>query len=286
MKRNDIAVGVVTFNRLELLKKVIGGIRNQTVIPGAIYVINNSSSDGTADWLAKQDDLTVVTQDNLGSSGGQWRSVKEMYEAGYEWIWIMDDDVVPTPECLENLIAGMNKNEVRAPQRYGFDGKVYINDTIRFNMTNPFKSMWLQIFSEDLHKENVIPCEGITFEGPIFHRSLVDKVGLPIKDFFIFGDDTEYMMKAHSVNYKTQLIRDARLDRLLPAPNDNEFSWKHYYIIRNTMILDVLYGNTPVRVIRPFLYLLKWLTKARSLKNIITCFRAFRDGYFYKRKDN
>ncbi len=285
MTRNDIAVGIVTFNRLELLKKVIGGLRKQTVSPGSIYVINNSSSDGTEKWLAEQDDLIVITQDNLGSSGGQWRSVKEIYEAGYEWIWIMDDDVVPVPNCLEKLIEGMQKHEVRAPQRFGHDGLVYINDTIKFNMTKPFKTMWLQIFSEDLHKDNLIPCEGITFEGPIFHRSLVKKIGLPAKDFFIFADDTEYMMRVHTIGYKTFLVRDARLDRLLPLPDDNVFGWKHYYIIRNTMILDVLYGSTSVRLIRPFLYLFKWLIKSKSLKNVATCFRAFKDGYFYKKKE-
>ena len=240
MKRNDIAVGVVTYNRLELLKKVITGLRNQTVIPDKIFVINNSSTDGTEKWLLEQTDLTVIKQNNLGSSGGQYRSIKAMFDAGYEWIWIMDDDVVPVSDCLENLIDNISANEIRVPLRWGEDGAPFFFDTIEFNMKNPFKTIWTEILSKKYLENKVITAQGITFEGPIFHRSVMEKIGLPQKDFFIFADDTEYMMRAQKHGFKTMIMRDARLDRLLKLPDENKFSWKHYYIIRLSSLLELL----------------------------------------------
>src|SRR6056297_937190 len=148
---NEIAAVVVTFNRLKLLKKVINNIKNQTHKPDSIIIVNNSSTDGTTEWLEKQQGLDVIHQDNLGSSGGQYTGFKAAYDKGFEFLWIMDDDVVPEKDCLENLIKHhKNNKQVLAPLRYSIDNSPYINDTIKFNLNNPLKSIWTKIIDHDL----------------------------------------------------------------------------------------------------------------------------------------
>ena len=51
---------VVTYNRVNLLKECITALRNQTHKPDAILVINNGSTDDTAQWLQTQKDLLVI----------------------------------------------------------------------------------------------------------------------------------------------------------------------------------------------------------------------------------
>lgn len=46
-----IAAVVVTYNRLDLLKECINSIRQQTRKLDEIIVVNNSSTDGTLEWL-------------------------------------------------------------------------------------------------------------------------------------------------------------------------------------------------------------------------------------------
>ena len=87
LKVGQIAAVVVTFNRIELLKKVINALRNQTKKIDQIIVVNNSSTDGTLDWLNMQTDIIIVTQENLGSSGEQFTGAKTAFEMGFEWIW-------------------------------------------------------------------------------------------------------------------------------------------------------------------------------------------------------
>ena len=279
----SIAAVVVTYNRLEMLKSLIESIRRQTRRPDEIIVVNNSSTDGTGEWLNQQPDLTVLTQGNLGSSGGQYTVIKAAFDRGHDWIWTMDDDVEPVENCLERLMYDENPNIVRAPLRFTSTGKPYFNDAIAYNLTNPFRSFWKGVISEkDLLNEK-ISANGITFEGPVFHRSVVEKIGLPEKKFFIFGDDTEYFIRASSAGFDIQIIRDARFNRKIdPTPGDRSFNWKYYYIIRNIIAIDVLHGNMPVRLIRPFRYLLKFLLLSRSLSNLKTTLKAFSDGYFYK----
>jgi len=285
-KGKNIVAVVITYNRFELLKEVIGCLLNQTVKPEKIIVVNNGSTDGTKEWLSSQQELIVVEQTNTGSSGGQYTGIKTAYEMGFEWIWTMDDDVVHEKDCLENLLKNITKNRVHAPLRHKESGEPYLNDVRHFNMTNPFKTMWQGVLTAEDIKSEYIEAEGITFEGPLFHRSLVDKIGFPDKNFFIFGDDTEYFIRAKKQNYNIFLVRDARSHRKLPTVDLIEkFTWKHYFIIRNIIAIDVMHGNFPVRLLRPLGYGIKWIFRSRNFNDLKVCFKALKDGYFYKQKN-
>ena len=92
---------VVTYNRLELLKRSMDCLRQNKPL-SAIIVVNNGSTDGTREWLDKQDDLTVIHQSNVGGSGGFYTGIEAAYAQNADWIWCMDDDVFPRADCLEN----------------------------------------------------------------------------------------------------------------------------------------------------------------------------------------
>jgi GT2 family glycosyltransferase len=274
---------LITFNRLELLKKILLAIKSQTVPPDEIFVINNSSSDGTLEWLNSQEGITIITQPNTGSSGGQYTGFKAAYDKGYDLIWTMDDDVIPEPDCLEKLIGNFDDNTIRTPLRFTNEQKVFFNDTLEFNLTNPFKGIWKSIISDKDLNQEVIPAVGITFEGPVIPRKVIEKIGLPMHNFFIFADDSEYFIRAAKIKANIVIVKSAKLNRQLPVPDlTKEFSWKNYYIIRNIIAIDKMHGNFAVKFIRPFGYLIKWLFRAKTLSEIKTVFKSFFDGYFYK----
>ena len=284
-----IAVGVVTFNRLDFLKELIESIRNQSRKADYISVVNNSSEDGTEEWLSQQEDLIVYKQDNVGSSGGQNASIKQLQKTDAEYFWIMDDDVIPRVDCLENLEKNAKENRVIAPVRYTPKNEIFWNDTIEFNLTNPFKGLWKSILNKDYYdsNNNFIPAVGITFEGPFFHRSLIDKIGYSEQNFFIYGDDTDFMIKAFKAGYEVGLIKSAQMDRKLDyAEPRDKFSWKHYYIIRNGIAIDRLHANFITRNLRPYLYFIKWLGRAKNTEEKETVRKAFRDAWTYPTKDS
>jgi len=289
---NDIKVGkiaavVVTFNRIELLKKVINALRNQTKKLDQIIVVNNSSTDGTLDWLNLQDDIITVTQENLGSSGGQFAGAKTAFEMGFEWIWQMDDDVVADADCLENLLKHAKKELICVPARITYQGNIFFADFKKINLTNPIKTIRKRTTTNASDFQNeIISVEGFTFEGPIFHRNILEKIGFAEKNFFIYGDDTEYSVRAFKQNIKAAIIKNAVLRRQLPFPNPEDefiFDWKTYYMIRNMIAIDVLHGNFFVRLLRPFAYMFFWFSKCKKLNDVKTVLRAFKDAYFYKR---
>ncbi len=281
--KNTVAVVLITFNRLELLKEVLTGIQNQTYPIDRIFVVNNGSTDGTSEWLAVQDNITVINQENVGSSGGQYTGIKAASECGTKWIWTMDDDVVPASDCLEKLLIPEGDSIVRAPLRYAAEGGVFYNDVKKLNLNNPFSSIWEGIIEDKDLENEYIEADGITFEGPLFASSYVELIGLPEKKFFIFADDTDYMIRLVKAGAKCIIVRDAKLQRKLPVPKvDISMNWKSYYMVRNIIAIDRMHGELLVSIFRPFAYLISWARKCKSMNEFKTVWKAFVAGYFYK----
>ncbi len=280
---DTVVVVLITYNRIELLKEVLYGIQSQTYPIQHIIVVNNGSSDGTYEWLQEQSGLTVINQDNVGSSGGQYAGIQAASKTNAKWIWTMDDDVVPEPKCLEKLLIPKGDDLVRAPLRYASEGGIFYNDVIKLNLSNPFSSIWEGVISDEDLQDEYVEAEGITFEGPLFHASYVEKIGLPEKKFFIFADDTDYMIRLVKAGAKCILVRDAKLQRKLPVPKvDISLNWKSYYMVRNIIAIDRMHGELFVSLIRPFAYLISWVKKCKSIDEFKTVWKAFIDGYFYK----
>jgi GT2 family glycosyltransferase len=279
MKNNSAAV-IVTYNRLEYLKKVVQSIKQQEHKLSEIIIVNNGSTDGTSQWLSAQQGITVIQQENVGGAGGFHTGMKYAFDKGYEWIWIMDDDVIPEKSCLRALLEGFDENTIRNTLRYSTNGKPYINDTISYNFKNPFKSLWKRIVNEADFDKDFYECEGPTFEGSLFNRKVIERIGLPRKEFFIFADDTEYFIRAKRAGFRIIVNTKAKMKRLIgPITLDTSFTWKHYYMIRNIIALDLLYGNFPVKLLRPLAYLGKWLLRVKRFEDIKTVLNAFMDAY-------
>lgn len=195
-----IAAVVVTFNRKEMLLETLEGLRQQKRKPDRIFVINNASSDGTEELLSSRNildwgDLEYVALDkNIGGAGGFNKGIQLAYEAGYDWIWTMDDDVEPDDNALEELLkyTGISR---------------CMNSTKIFTENNE-PQYWEQYYDFatarliDLkntsfrHGRDWCTVNVACFEGMLVHRSLIDEIGLPDEGYFIYHDDTVFGIKA------------------------------------------------------------------------------------------
>lgn len=271
----NIAV-VVTYNRCTLLQKAIRALKIQTVPLDVILVINNGSTDETAEWLSKQEGVMVVTQDNLGGSGGFWRGIKEAYALGADYIWCMDDDVHPYSDCLEQQLRVMPQaGGIVAPQRL-LDGKSVVTggECLHFNFTNPFRSMKYNATLDDIIRcKDYMEVESIAFEGPLISRNVVEKIGLPVKELFIFWDDTEYSYRAFRNGFDVLYVKSARFfkEKLIgnSSQNKNIRSWKYPYLVRNEIYFIRKYAHNRKGTIRIILRSAEFVFG--MAKHIVSC---------------
>lgn len=187
MNTFKITAVVVTFNRLNCLKKVVESLKDQTYPLLQIVIVNNGSTDGTQEWLDIQSNLHIIHQKNTGGAGGFYRGIQEALNFDNDWIWCMDDDVYPRTDCLEKLLtfSKMEKVGILCPQRIQND-KIFISEFKSLNLSNPFRKLHQQALSlDDLRSGNPVEIEGMVFEGPLLKREVVNKIGLPTKELFI-----------------------------------------------------------------------------------------------------
>ena len=295
MTKQCITSVVVTYNRRELLIRCIEYLRKQTVQLDNIIVVNNGSTDGTAEWLDGQTDLDVIHQENVGGAGGFYLGIQHAYDRGYDWIWCMDDDVFPEPDCLEQLLKQDDERVgILCPLRRQ-EGKVFVTEVRQFNLTNAFQSLHVHSLSpDDVKGRDYVRIEGIAFEGPLVKREVVKRIGLPNKDLFLLYDDSDYGYRAVLAGYEIRLVVGAVLNKELFFVGDSRETqvqkgkWKLYYHIRNTVYFNRCYGkNLLVRHLRPIAVLLQYesyvlknilFNKKYELSDMATFYQAYRDG--------
>lgn len=235
MNQIRIIAVVVTYNRLNLLKEGLQGIYDQTYPVDKIIIIDNDSTDGTRDWLKtiESDKIQLIFQENTGGAGGFNTGIKTAYEQGYDWIWVMDDDVCPTDTCLENLLQYKDISECINPNKRYKDGNPYIWQ----QYLNPFNGERIDVKNFHFEQGNKICFVNVAcFEGMLISGKLVGKIGFPDKNYFTVDDDTEYGFRA-SFFTNVSYVRDAVMVKNKNKSEDKLSPFFWYYFFRNQFLL-------------------------------------------------
>ena len=196
---NDIVAIIVTYNRKELLKESILSLLQQTYQSFSIYIVDNASTDGTYDYINDMlNDNRLYyfnTGKNLGGAGGFSFGIKEAVQNGFSYLWIMDDDTLPTPTSLEELIAA----KTILKDDFGFlcsDVKWIDGSPCAMNVPNVSKQ-WIE--NTQLIKDGLLRVEQCSFVSCFFTSKIVKESGLPFKEFFVWGDDAEYTKRISNI---------------------------------------------------------------------------------------
>lgn len=255
----SVAVVVVTHNRAALLVGMLDGLAAQTHPPDAVIVVDNASTDHTAEVLAARTDLplTVVTQDNLGGAGGFHRGVREAYDAGFDRVWLMDDDVVPAPDCLAVLMAV--DEDCLIAVREDLAGTLVEKAAVDFDLRNPLainpkRAAVDTVYADRASMPPLVEVQNVAFEGFMVRRAVITEVGYPDPAFFIFYDDAEYAVRARRAGRRIWGVRDAVLVRQLDFDQQHDLSgWKGFYMYRNLFVVHLRHGENALVRLKPWL---------------------------------
>lgn len=246
--KNKIVAVVVTYNRKELLKRCLSCLLVQREISCDVIVVDNASTDGTKEMIKTQFDLPEViynnTGANLGGAGGFEYGVKKAVEAGYEYVWIMDDDTLPENNALEEL---MNADK-KLQGNWGFLSSVaYWTDGSICKMNIQKKTIFKHIRKEE-YQTDITPIVMCSFVSLMIKTSIVKEVGLPIGEYFIWTDDYEYTGRI-SLKYPCYMVPASKVvhamknhTRVNFATDDISRIGRYHYIYRNDVHCYRRYG--------------------------------------------
>lgn len=279
----SVAIIIVTYNRCKLLKECLNSLFQQTYSYFEIILVDNNSSDNTPELISQQ----FISDSrlhyfrlafNTGGAGGYYYGITQAMNYHCDYIWLMDDDVICDSNALENLIYAGNVIE-----NFGFlAGKVLWTDYSLCKMNIPLFTGSLKTQYPQVRKA--------TFVSLLIPWHVVETVGLPIREFFIWGDDQEYTERisrhfpcfyvaqssvihntAH--NFGSDIVRDSmqRIER-------------YYYKYRNEFYISRHNGTVScsyylVRVIRDVIRIIAISNQKRKRLSIL--YKGFRDGFSF-----
>lgn len=293
--KEKIAAVVVTYNRKQLLIECLNALLVQSYPLDAIYIVDNASTDGTPEYLMEKgfidkqlfsekepseslksipltssqansiDIHYVRMHENTGGAGGFHEGVKRGYEAGFDWLWLMDDDGIPNSDCLEKLLqAHLNSN-------FDFLGPLVVDSKDCKSLSSVFYNSDMERQIEDVDEALKYQTNGFinntanAFNGILVSRRLIANLGYPKKELFIWGDEVEYLLRVKNGGYKIVTVVNAihkhpknrclrhrilggRIDSMVIAPDLNFYC---YY--RNLYYINKKYKG--------FNYTFKWIIK-------------------------
>ena len=220
--RPRIVAVVVTFNRLGLLEPLLDrlaavGARGEGL--DEILVIDNASTDGTGACLTDRvgapnaDDgalLRTRTLDrNRGGAGGFKSGLGWAIERDADLVWLMDDDGLPDEDCLAQLLAHRGDFDFWGPVVCDVDAP----DRLVFPIRLPGGAAVVHQMSDvdAAARDGVIRDVVIPFNGVLLTRELVERIGLVREEFFIWGDDHEYRLRAERDGARIGTVVGARV---------------------------------------------------------------------------
>lgn len=260
MSGERVAVVVVTYNRADLLRGMLEGLAGLDRAPDAVFVVDNASTDHTREVLGASTLpglVAIHAGDNLGGAGGFRLGLRTAYEQGYDVMWLMDDDVVPAPDCLTRLLEadGCCLIAVREDR----SGALVEKAALRFDLRNPLAIRPKTASIDSTYPSRAampatVEVENVAFEGFLVRRAVIDRIGLPDASYFIFYDDVDFAIRARRAGFPIRAVRDAVLVRQLDFDQQHDLAgWKGYYMYRNLFVVHFRYGENLLVRLKPVL---------------------------------
>ena len=233
-----IGVVIVTYNRIEKLKKALTAFELQTKSPSYIIVVNNASTDKTSSFLKKwktsksgYKKYVVNLSENIGGSGGFYRGLKFALKLDSNWIWLSDDDAFPEKKALEVADKYLNNNLSAVCGTVINNGKIDLGHRKKYKL-GKFKLTSVN-YPQELYKREKFNIECFSYVGTILNKKKLEKVGLTREDYFIWLDDTEHSLRLSKVG-DIICVPSIRVHHDVGNYEDT-YSWKDYYGIRNAV---------------------------------------------------
>jgi rhamnopyranosyl-N-acetylglucosaminyl-diphospho-decaprenol beta-1,3/1,4-galactofuranosyltransferase len=231
---------VVTHNRRALLEQCLAALAAQTRRADRVLVVDNASSDGTAEMLRERTGadpaLEVLTlAENGGGAGGFHAGMAHAHAAGADWLWLMDDDTIPESACLAALLGAVQ----RAPQP-----PALLASTVRWTDGRMHPMNWPGFERERLDRvieaaqRGLLPLRTATFVSLLVDRDAIDAHGLPLRDYFLWSDDIEYTARVLR-RRPGYIVPTSRAEHRTERPHTaiSSTGARFYFHVRNTLFM-------------------------------------------------
>ncbi len=224
-------------NRLFFTKSCLNALRNQTIKDFHIVVIDDGSTDGTAEMIYSEypDVILLHGSGNLWWTGATNLGVTYALEHGADCVMTLNDDTFPPPDFIENMMFCANRQPEALIGALAVDVEtgqiVYGGEIINWlsGQSISLKDILKPEEMTGLHEVTHFPGRGLLIPSKVFKRiGLYDQVHFPQ-----YAADYDFTHRAIRAGFKVYCNYDARLfiypDASVSVPIRKIRSFKNYY---------------------------------------------------------
>ncbi|MFC2149405.1 glycosyltransferase family 2 protein [Candidatus Auribacterota bacterium] len=190
---------MLNYNGDKWIKDCIGSLKEQTCRDFEAIVVDNASSDNSADFVRKNcpEIRLIANSDNKGYAAANNLAAKE---AGGEYLFFINNDLKLDPKCIESLVNKADEDKttvIHGCYFYSYDGKEDL-----------YKGKWLGMdpVGCPLPSNKMFYADGAAF---FVSREIFGLLGGFDNDHFMFAEDIDLCWRAWIAGFKVAGVKDA-----------------------------------------------------------------------------
>ena len=234
-----IGTVILNWNKCEDLLLCLRSLFAQSVAPDHVLVVDNASSDNSVEQVKKNFPMCelLVHGHNLGGSAGFNSGIRHLLTTNnYDYIQLLDNDVILEPDALEILLRQIASN----PKAGMVGSKLLVTNTDSRLQEHGANIDWERYHLNPIGKGHSDSAEyGVNKRvdyvpacSCLIRSSVLSELGLMDEGNFIYWDDIDWGIRFNENNYEVIAVGGSRAWHKMgaattPSPEITYYFWRN-----------------------------------------------------------
>jgi GT2 family glycosyltransferase len=285
MHNPKVNIIILHFRNFSILSECLQSSQKISYPDYDITVINNGSSlplNFAAQNNITESSLQIInTQDNLGYAKGNNIGIREALKRGADYILLLNDDTVVSPDFLSILLETAEKSTtigIVGPAIYYFDDpqKIWFAGA-QFDQDSCMIKSHETPDVDNIASSDVIDSDYITGCALLIKKAVIEKIGLLDERFFLYWEDVDWGLRAKGAGLKNFVVRQSGIwHKVSLSTGGMDSPLRAYHKTRSHLLMAKLHSPKALtRLHLGFLRDIAWLLIKSSDKNRLLKARAY-----------
>jgi hypothetical protein len=235
-----VGIVICNYNKADKVLECIQCILEQKFTDYDIFVVDNASTDGSAQAIREKygDKVTLIVNDeNLGGSGGFNTGLRQAYAKGYPYLMCVDNDAMLDENAVGNLAAFLDEHDeagMAASKIYHLEAPDYIQ---QFGQKIDFEYFCTEVPHLNMLEDGSMPdylyVDSVAACSLMVRRTTIEKIGFLPEENFLYWDDTEWCYLCNQAGMKVASVGTSKALHAMGAKKEDVNTFPTYYAWRN-----------------------------------------------------
>ncbi len=229
----EVSIVIVTWNGLRHLRRCLPALRAQIGVTFETIVVENGSTDGSAEWIAREHPQIALQQ--LATNHGFAAANNIGFGlARADLVATLNNDAVPDPDWLQALVQAARQH----PEAGSFSSRIVLDrdpgiiDSAGV-VTDVLGIAWDRHNAEPVGSDAAGEVFGACAGAALYRKALLDETGGFDPAFFAYLEDVDLAWRARWLGWTARYVPEARVLHAHSATGTEESAFKTFHLGRN-----------------------------------------------------